>query len=122
MFGLDVLQIIGLCVACLAIGATCMHAHSFAVGRAVAYERQRAEKREERLRAERDSYMKLYQQMTAKMQEMEKLEANAAGYEDGYRTACRDLEADSLSAGVSSTIYSSLRKGGAVSLRILNHQ
>lgn len=118
---MDVYQIIGLCVACVAVGALGMHAHNFAVGRAVAYERQRSEKREERLRSERDSYQKLYRQSQATMAQMNAEQANSAGYEDGYRAACKDLEADGISASVNNAIMNGLRNGDGVSLRIMNH-
>lgn len=118
---MDVIQIIALCAVLITVGATCMHAHNFAVARAVAYERQRAEKREERLRSERDNYMRLHQQATATIHKMQVAEANSAGYEDGYRAAYKDLESEEISASVNNAICNGLREGGAVSLRILNH-
>ena len=118
---MDIFQIIGLCAVCIAIGATCMHAHNFAVARAAAYERQRAEKREERLRSERDNYAQLLAAANKSIAQMQIEQANSSGYEDGYRAACHNMEADSFSANVSNAIYNSLRDGGAVSLRILNH-
>lgn len=119
---MDVFQIIGLCVACIAVGATCMHAHNCTVARAVAYERQRAEKREERIRSERDNLRSLYQQTVTTIQSMKVEQANSAGYEDGYRACYKDMGSDEIGAGMNNFICEGLRKGGAVSVRILNHQ
>ena len=118
---MDMIQTLALCACCLAVGAVCMHAHNWAINQAVARERQRAEKREERLRSERDNHAKLLTSAQAHIAQMQVEQAEAAGYEDGYRACYKDLASDEVGAGMNNVICEGLRNGGAVAVRILNH-
>lgn len=118
---MDYIQAIAVIMCGIAIGAVAMHAHNWAIDTAVARERQRAEKREERLRSERDNLRNLYQQTVAAIQSMKIEQANSAGYEDGYRACYKDMGSDEIGAGMNNVICEGLRNGGAVSVRILNH-
>ena len=118
---MDIFQAIGLIAACLTVGATLMHAHYWAVGQAVAHERQKADAQAQQLRAERDSYRRLHEAAVQTIQQLRLEQANSAGYEDGYRAAYKDAEAEGFSASVNDAIYTGLRDGSSVSLRILNH-
>lgn len=115
------IQILALCACCVAVGAVCIQAHNWAINQAVARERARGEKREERLRSERDNYAKLFSSAQARIAQMQTEQAEAAGYEDGYRACYKDLASDEMGAGMNNVICEGLRNGGAVAVRILNH-
>lgn len=118
---MDMIQILALCACCLAAGAVCMHAHNCAINQAVAREHARGERREERLRSERDNYAKLLTSAQARIAQMQVEQAEAAGYEDGYRACYKDLASDEVGAGMNNVICEGLRNGGAVAVRILSH-
>lgn len=118
---MDMIQILALCACCVAAGAVCMHAHNWAINQAVAREHARGERREERLRSERDNNAKLLSSAQAHIAQMQVEQAEAAGYEDGYRACYKDLASDEVGAGMNNVICEGLRNGGAVAVRILNH-
>lgn len=116
---MDYIVAIAILMCGVAMGALCMHAHNFAINRAVEYERQRSAKREDRLRSERDNYATLYQQASETIEQLHVEQSNAAGYEDGYRACYKDTTADAFSASVSNAIYDSLKNGKSVRMSVL---
>lgn len=117
---MDYIQAITIIMCGIAIGAVAMHAHNWSINQAVARERQRAEKREDRLRSERDNYAGLYQTTSNTIQQMQVERANESGYEDGYRSCAKDMSADSVSASVNDAIFKGLQQGKSIRLGIMD--
>lgn len=103
-----------------ALGASAMYVHHCSVNRAILRERERSDRREDRLRSERDNYINLYKQAVATIEQLHLDQANSAGYEDGWHACYNEVNTTVYTDSLSDVLKNSLHNGKTVRMSVVN--
>lgn len=115
------MTILGIFLAGALVGAAIMFSSNHRASLAADRERARCEKREERLRKERDAFAASADQYREQLTQMRIDQANAAGYED-WRAAAQQESGSQYAAGAMTELFNrSLRDGKSVVVGIRGH-
>ena len=115
------MTILGIFLAGALVGAAIMFSSNHRASLAADRERARGEKREERLRKERDAHAAAADQYREQLTQMRIEQANSAGYEDGRAAAQQETDNQYAAGAMTDLFNQSLRDGKSVVVGIRGH-